>query len=182
MSSAYYRLLLASAASLSLALAGCGGGRTSYPPAAPGAQKAAADESDELDTEATIWTVLGIAKERPRHEPGPKTGAAVSPVLYQAALDTFNFTKFETQDPVTGALTTEWYSPPGKPDERFKANILILSRVLHSDSVAVIVRRQQRNADGVWADTTIDKSVPEHLQAAILTRARQLRQAWAPPK
>jgi uncharacterized protein DUF3576 len=177
---AYYRLLLVLAASISLALSGCGGDRPAAPPGAPVAQKAAADESDEIDTEATIWTVLGIAKKPPRKQFGPKTGPTVSPILYQATLDTFKFVKLTSADPVGGSLVTDWYSPAGKPDERYKANIFVLARALRSDAIAVRVERQARQPSGEWADTPVDRSVQDSLEAAILTRARELRHLWYP--
>jgi hypothetical protein len=177
---AYYRLLLILAASLSLALNGCSGGRAAAPPGAPITQTAAADESDEIDTAATIWTVLGIAKEPPRKQIGPKTGPAVSPVLYQASLDTFKFVKLASADPVGGAVVTDWYSPPGKPNERLKATIFILARSLRSDAIAVRVERQVLQPTGQWDASPVDRSVEDGLEAAILARARELRHLWYP--
>ena len=43
-----------------------------------------------MDTDDTIWTLLGIAKEAAA-DFGPHTGPGVSPVLWQATLDTLNF-------------------------------------------------------------------------------------------
>jgi hypothetical protein len=189
MSIVHYRLSVALAASLSLVLAACEASRSVEQPgeqssAQPGAanpQQAAVTEPGEIDTEATIWTVLGLAKKESalQRQPGPKTGIKVSPVLYQAALDTLDFVKFASEDPLTGSLVTEWYSPPDKPNERLKINVFILDRALRSDSIAVTVDRQQRSPAGEWVETTIARQVETDLENAILRRAGQLKRAWA---
>jgi hypothetical protein len=185
---AYYRSSAALAASVSLLVAACSSTQPAARATAPAGSggspqlaanvKAAADKSDDIDTEATIWTVLGFAKKPSQHEPGPRTGNTVSPILWQAALDTLNFVKFSTQDPLTGELVTEWYSPPDKPDERFKIDVFVLARMLRSDAVAVTVTRQERTETGDWKDTPIARKVEDDLQTAILRRAGQLKRDW----
>jgi hypothetical protein len=192
MSSLHYRLPAVLCASLSLLLVAC----TSTRPAAqangsPGAvsapqnganvKTATAKPDEDIDTEATIWTVLGLAKKPSQQQPGPRTGNTVSPILWQAALDTLNFVKFSTADPLTGELVTEWYSPREKPDERYKIDVFVLARSLRSDAVAVTVVRQERTATGEWKETTIAKKVEDDLEAAILRRAGQLKREWIKP-
>jgi Domain of unknown function (DUF3576) len=189
MSMVHYRLSVAFAASLSLAFAGCASSLPGEQPAvqpgsqptAANAQQAASRESDDFDSEATIWTVLGLAKKESelQRQPGPKTGNKVSPVLWQASLDTLDFVRFASQDPLTGSIVTDWYSPQNKPNERYRVNVFILDRALRSDSIAVTVDRQQLSANGQWAETTIARQVETDLETAILTRARQLKRAWA---
>ena len=186
--SLHYRLSIAFAASFSLALAECATSppvrqaseQSSAPPGASDAQRATSDRPDEIDTEATIWTVLGLAKKGSVKDPGPQTGNTVSPILWQAAHDTLDFVKYASEDPLTGSIVTDWYSPPGKPNERYRINVFILSRKLHSDSLSVTVDRQQRSPNGEWAETTIARQVETDLENAILGRARQLKRAWAP--
>jgi hypothetical protein len=180
MSVAYYRLSVAYAASLSLAVAACA---TTQPselsqPGAANAQQASTSGPSEMDTEATIWTLLGLAKKESERRVGPQTGSTVSPVLWQAALDTLDFVKFASEDPVAGSLVTDWYSPQNKPNERYKVNVFILSRALRSDAVAVTVTREARLGDGNWLETTIEKKVETDLETAILNRARQLKREW----
>jgi hypothetical protein len=184
MTGTHYRASAALAASLSLVLAAC----AASPPAEqarvqPGAaetQKSASSEPEGIDTEATILTVLGLAKKESVKDPGPQTGRTVSPVLWQAAHDTLNFVKYASEDPLTGSIVTDWYSPPGNPNLRYRVNVFILSRALHSDSLTVTVDRQQRGGDGQWAETTIARQVETDLENAILSRARQLKRAWTP--
>ncbi|MFL5266918.1 MAG: hypothetical protein ACJ8AH_10025, partial [Stellaceae bacterium] len=88
----HYRASTAFAASFSVILAAC----TASPPARqpeqaqqPGqAQHAAASAPEEIDTEANILTVLGLAEKESVKQPGPETGRTVSPILWQAAHDT----------------------------------------------------------------------------------------------
>jgi len=183
MSVAHYRSLAALAASLSLALAACASSppaeQAGGPPSVTGSQKAASSEPEDIDTEATIWTVLGLAKKESVKEPGPQTGRTVSPILWQAAHDTLDFVKYTSEDPLTGSIVTDWYSPPGNPNLRYRINVFILSRALHSDSLTVTIDRQQLSANGQWAETTIARQVETDLESAILTRARQLKRAWS---
>ncbi|MBV8504804.1 MAG: DUF3576 domain-containing protein [Alphaproteobacteria bacterium] len=185
MSAIHYRASVALAASLSLGLAACAASppaeqRAADQPGATETQKASSGEPEEIDTEANIFTVLGLAKKGSVKEPGPQTGRTVSPILWQAAHDTLDFVKYASEDPLTGSIVTDWYSPPGNPNLRYRVNVFILSRALHSDSLTVTVDRQQRSADGQWAETTIARQVETDLENAILSRARQLKRAWAP--
>ena len=178
-----YRPSVAFAASFCLALAGCAASQpapqSGEHPIATGSPQAASNEPEDIDTEATIWTVLGLAKKQSVKEPGPQTGKTVSPILWQAAHDTLDFVKYTSEDPLTGSIVTDWYSPPGNPNLRYRVNVFILSRALHSDSLTVTVDRQQLAANGQWAETTIARQVEPDLENAILHRARQLKRAWA---
>ena len=140
--------------------------------------KTASNKTDDIDTESTIWTVLGLAKKPSLHPPGPHTGNTVSPILWQAALDTLSFVKFSTQDPLTGELVTEWYSPQGKTNERYKIDVFVLARTVRSDAVAVTVRREELSPTGQWTETTIARKVEDDLETTILRRAGQLKREW----
>jgi Domain of unknown function (DUF3576) len=183
MSLFHYRPAAFFAASFLLTLAACSANappeQSSAQPGTGAPQQAAAKEPEEIDTEATIWTMLGLAKKESVKDPGPLTGNTVSPILWQAAHDTLDFVKYTSEDPLTGSIITDWYSPPDKPNERYRINVFILSRALHSDSLTVTVDRQVLSANGQWAGTTIAKQVETDLENAILSRARQLKRAWA---
>jgi hypothetical protein len=175
----HYRPSVAFAASLSLALAACVASQPAQQPSEK-QQTASASEPEDIDTEANILTILGLAKKDSVKDPGPRTGRTVSPILWQAAQDTLDFVSYASEDPLTGSIVTDWYSPAGKPNERFRVNVFILSRALRSDSIAVTVDRQERSATGQWSETTIARQVETDLENAILSRARQLKRAWAP--
>ena len=122
--------------------------------------------------------MLGLAKKESQRSPGPQSGSTVSPILWQAAVDTLNFATFASQDPLTGSLVTDWYSPPDKPSERYKINVFVLARTLRSDALAVTITREARLGDGNWIETTIARQVETDLENAILQRARQLKREW----
>jgi hypothetical protein len=178
MSASYYRLLVAFAASLSLLAGGCSAPRSVQPDATvaelpqPAQQEASAGPA-EMDTESTIWTLLGIAK-KPQQDPGPVTGPGVSPVLWQAVLDTLNFVGMDSLDAEAGLAVTKWYSPKGKPTDRFRITAFIKARALRSDSIVVTVERQTRSPTGQWQDATVAADVASNLENDILERARQI--------
>jgi len=181
MSARYYRLGLVLAASISLLAAGCGGGErptdASIPIApaknAPPPPPKAVAEDDDIDTESTIFTVLGLAKKPSKLRQGPQTGAEVSPSLWVASHDALNFVGVASEDPIAGFMVTEWYSPARKPNERLRVTVFILSRALRSDSLAVTVDREERSAAG-WKATPVAQEVVTDIETAILQRARQI--------
>ena len=178
MSATHHRPLVVLAASLTLLLGACHPTRTTQsdaavadlPQAAP--QEASAGPEGSMDTESTIWTLLGIAK-KPQQQIGPQTGSGVSPVLWQAALDTLSFAKMESLDPTAGLAVTEWYSPKNKPNDRLRVTVFVKSRALRSDSLVVSIERQTRSAKG-WEDAPIAADVADNLENDILERARQI--------
>jgi hypothetical protein len=177
MSYRYYGLLAAFAASVSLLLSGCGSDRAASGPAdtvTGQPSQTAARKADVDNSDATLWTVLGLAKRRSQMETGPQTGNTVSPELWQAAHDTLQFAGIESEDSVTGLVVTKWYSPPGQPNERLKVSVFILSRALRSDSIALTIDRQEQSPAGGWQKTTVARDVVDGLDSAILLRARQI--------
>ena len=54
---------------------------------------------DPQHTDATILTVLGLAKRESERNVGPQTGNAVSPVLWEAARDALSFAGFRVGRP-----------------------------------------------------------------------------------
>jgi hypothetical protein len=179
MPASYYRLLVVPAASLSLLLGACTATKTTQPDARaaqlpqPVQQEASADSEGSMDTETTIWQLIGIAK-KPVKDTGPQTGPGVSPILWQAVLDTLNFADFDSQDPMAGLVVTKWYSPKGKPNDRLRVTTFIKARALRSDSLVVTVERQTRGANGQWTDATVAADVANNLENDILEEARQI--------
>ena len=177
MSARHYGLLLAFAASVSLIAAGCSDRKADIAadPATGAMPKAPVTTATGDQTDATIWTVLGLAKRESERTVGPQTGNAVSPVLWQAALDTLKFAGTTAEDPMTGLLVTDWYSPRGKPQERLRVSVFILSRALRSDSVSVTIDREERLPTGEWKPSPIARDAVAELESAILLRARHIR-------
>lgn len=179
MLASYYRPLLAFAASFCLLLGACTATKTTQSDATaavlpqPEQQQASAAPEGEESTEDNIWTFLHIAK-KPQAQLGPQTGPGVSPVLWQAALDTLSFAGLDSLDPIAGLAVTDWYSPKGKTDERMRITTFVKSRALRSDSIVVTIERQTRDTSGQWKDAPIDEAVVNSLQNDILQRARQI--------
>ena len=73
---------------------------------------------------------------------GGGAGIGVNVYLWRATLETTDFMPLIQADPFGGVIITDWHSPSGSPDERFKLTIYILDRVLRADAVKVAVFRQ----------------------------------------
>ncbi len=119
---------------------------------------------------------LNILGGKKGDDSGSGSGIGVNSFLWRASLDTVSFMPLASADPFGGVILTDWYAPPGKPDERFKLNVFILDRQLRSDGVQVKVFKQKL-AKGVWRDTAVPDQTARDLEDTILTRARQMRVA-----
>jgi hypothetical protein len=177
----YYRPLSVFVASLSLLLlAACGPAVRETQADAAAAdlpqnnQQASANDDGGMDTETSLLTILGLQKKPSKQLWGPKTGTDVSPELWQAALDTLNFVKMDSEDPQAGLIVTNWYSPKDKPDERMRVTVFIKSRALRSDSMVVTIDRQTRSPGAEWADATVSQKTVDDLDNDILQRAREV--------
>ncbi len=106
-------------------------------------------------------------------------GIGVNSFLWRATLDTISFLPITSADAFGGVILTDWYSPTETPGERFKLNIYILGRALRADGVKVSVFKQARDQRGEWTSLGLGKNVATDIENAILTRARQLRNATA---
>ena len=102
----------------------------------------------------------------------------VNSFLWRASLDTVSFMPLASADPFGGVILTDWYSPEGVSNERFKLNVFILSRQLRSDGIEVRVFKQQLRGNS-WVDVEPSPETGRQLEDSILTRARQLRIAKA---
>ena len=106
---------------------------------------------------------------------GGETGVAVNSFLWRAALDTVSFMPIAAADPFGGVILTDWFAPAETPDERFKLNVLVLTRQLRADGITVSVFRQTRDDKGEWVDSAVDPETARSIENAVLNRARQLR-------
>ncbi len=111
-----------------------------------------------------------------RNGGNPASGLRVNAYLWRATLDTLSFMPLVSADPFGGVIITDWYSPPGTPDERFKANAYILSQQMSANAVRVTVFHQVQQG-GDWADSPVDPAVASGLEDRILARAADLRAA-----
>ena len=100
----------------------------------------------------------------------------VNAYLWHASLDTLSFLPLASADPFGGVILTDWYTVPNKPTERVKVTIYITDRALRADAVRVMVFRQVRKG-AEWEFATAEPDTAHKIEAAILTRARELRLA-----
>ena len=180
----HYRPSAALAASLSLALAACAASPPADRRSTAGATRPSRlppSEPEDIDTEAN-----DSDGSRPRQE-GIGQGARAAdrqngqpdPVASGARHARFRQIRL-------GRSARPARSSPTGTRRRasrtsgYRVNVFILSRALQSDSLTVTVDRQERSADGQWAETTIARQVETDLENAILSRARQLKRAWTP--
>lgn len=118
--------------------------------------------------------VFGVGKgvNRQRDQGGGSLG--VNAYLWRGALDTLSFMPLASADPFGGTIITDWYSPPGTPDERFKATAYILGRELRTDGLHVTIFRQVLR-DGRWEDAPVSAVTTADIENKILDRARAMR-------
>jgi len=136
---------------------------------------------DELAKRETVFSEGGIGSGfggilgGDEEAPG-QSGIPINAFLWRAALDTVGFLPLSSADPFGGVIISDWYADAAQGAERFKVNVIILSRELVADGVSVRVFRQVRDGGAVgWADAAIDPNTPAKLENAILQRARELR-------
>lgn len=102
-------------------------------------------------------------------------GIGVNDLLWRATLETLKFLPLPVPpDPFGGVIVYDWYSPPDRPNERFKVNAFILDRQLRADGIRVSVFKQVRDGSG-WRDAGNDQEQATTIEDAILTKARQMR-------
>lgn len=105
---------------------------------------------------------------------GETGGIGVNSFLWHAVLDTFSFMPLKTVDPFGGVIITEWHILDGNDNERFKVDVVILSRQLRSDGLRISVFKQSK-AQGQWQPAKADEKMAKDLEDVVLIRARQLR-------
>lgn len=94
--------------------------------------------------------------------------------LWRAALESVAFMPITQADSNGGVIVTDWYSNPAQPDERVRANVLILGKTLRADALKVSLFRQVREG-GVWKDSAIAPATITALEDTILTKARAIK-------
>lgn len=109
---------------------------------------------------STIWDIF-----RNREEPG-RLGQ-VNKYIWNASLDVLDFLPIESVDPFTGVITTGFGTPPGG-GRAYRATVLISDPALEGRSLNLALLTRSGPADPATVRAVED---------AILTRARQLREA-----
>ncbi len=117
---------------------------------------------------------FGTANGVNRRKDTGGTGLGVNAYLWRGTLETLSFMPLASADPFGGVIITDWYSPPGVTNERFKTTAYILGREMRTDALRVSVFRQVFQ-DGQWQDAPVSPVTVGDIEDKILARARQLR-------
>ena len=117
--------------------------------------------ASEGDSRSTIWDVTNRDLKT--------TPVKVNRYIWQASLEVLDFMPIETIDPFSGVIVTGYGTPPGGKT-KYEATVLVTEPALDARTLRVSLRTPSGPAD------------PETMRAledAILSRARQLREADA---
>ena len=117
--------------------------------------------ASEGDSRSTIWDVTNRDLKT--------TPVKVNRYIWQASLEVLDFMPIETIDPFSGVIVMGYGTPPGGKS-KYQATVLVTEPALDARTLRVSLRTPSGPAD------------PETMRAledAILSRARQLREADA---
>ncbi len=121
--------------------------------------------------------LTGIFKGSDKESESNASSIGVNSFLWRASLDSLSFMPISSADPFGGTIITDWHSPDGIEDERFKINVFILTPQLRADGLRASIFKQVKGVDGQWVEQAVSKETNTQLENTILTRARQLRVA-----
>jgi len=100
----------------------------------------------------------------------------VNAILWRASLEIISLIPIADVDTFGGTIVSDWYSLPGKTDERIKITIFVSGRELRSDAIRVTVHVQRRDGtDGNWSSSVRDDEFAARLEELVLNRAREIR-------
>ena len=85
--------------------------------------------------------------------------------IWKASLEVLNFLPLEGADPFSGIIITGWGKPPGA-DKKYRATVYIQDPSLDARSLKVVLLAKTG---------PVDPKTVRTIEAAILSRARQLR-------
>ena len=83
-----------------------------------GNETIAIDERESILGEGGL-TFGGPAKPKFQNQ---ESGIGVNAFLWRASLDTLSVWPIKSADPFGGVIISDWYTPPGTPNEKFKLN------------------------------------------------------------
>lgn len=155
---AFARLIAASLAAAALAVAGCSGNGGSRSGSGGGGGIFAG--SSDSEGGSTVWDLFG-------NNNSPDTAFQVNRYIWNASLDVLDFLPLETVEPFTGVIETGWGRPPNGRAE-YRVTVLIKDPALDARALSVSVYDRSG---------PVDADVVEEIENAILSRARQLRNA-----
>lgn len=97
-------------------------------------------------------------------------------ITFEVALTKFSIMPIMTADISSGIITTDWFSSPNKPNERFKFNIIIKDDNMTEDSIIINMFKELLD-DNVWKTTTANSDTAVKIKQNILNKAIQIKTA-----
>lgn len=116
--------------------------------------------------------LLDAFKSKGGGEGGGSIGVNI--YLWRASLESIAFMPITQADSNGGIIVTDWYTSPAKPNERIRANVLILGKTLRADALRVSLFRQVQSG-GKWSDEAVSPATIRALEDTILTKARAIK-------
>ena len=117
--------------------------------------------ASEGDSRSTIWDVTNRDLKT--------TPVKVNRYIWQASLEVLDFMPIETIDPFSGVIVMGYGTPPGGKT-KYEATVLVTEPALDARTLRVSLRTPSG---------PVDPETMRALEDAILSRARQLREADA---
>ncbi|WP_375359008.1 DUF3576 domain-containing protein [Candidatus Tisiphia endosymbiont of Neophilaenus lineatus] len=116
---------------------------------------------------------LVFRPSRIKNESTKTVGCNVNKYLWQASIETLRFVPLASTDSVGGVIITEWYSPKGQTNFRFKINIFIKDNVISLDAIQVKIFEQTLK-NGNWLDNHTTSDLANSIEDKILRKSREL--------
>ena len=98
----------------------------------------------------------------------------INELLWKSTLDTLDFMSYETIDPFSGVITTEWFINQNNEKIRNKVTVSFLSSELTATSIKVSIIREKFEKNQ-WVSDGYSDGLARKIEDLILTRARELR-------
>jgi len=97
----------------------------------------------------------------------------VNQYLWQAALDTLDFTPIISSDPNAGVISTDWYGDKKDAKRSFKLQVSIVGNTIAVESIKTELKQRVKK-DGMWVEDNAASNIQMEIEDKILRRARQL--------
>lgn len=134
-------------------------------------QERKADEMGSLaGSEGVVFKPKKIKNESTKATIG--THGLANKYLWHASIDTLDFAPLSIADSTGGVITTEWYSPKGKPQYSYKIQVSIKNDVISLESIDVKVFEKVLK-NGQWIQNDKPSNLAIILQDKIILKARE---------
>ena len=117
------------------------------------------------------WSEEEPVAEEQKEEATVSLPATVNQYLWKASLDKLAFMGISSQNPQTGRIETNWKTPSGYSNERFKVVSEINDGELRADALRVKVYKEVNGKNG-WGKATPSAAFVSSVEQAIINQAK----------